>query len=202
MKYMDLFKTPIFVDQAKCQLEVDKWMEDNVLSGYDGCSTSPDSNVYSDYFPGAPKVDQEKFRKLYLDNITNLFNFIGIDTKRQWNMNTKFWYNITEQGGWQEQHDHISSPFPIQFSGIHFLKFNKEHHEATLFRNPQTDIIRAMMPTGDWSTLPPYFTGLTGQPPVEQGEILFFPSYLKHGFPVQKSSERRITIAFNIGIQE
>ena len=76
MKYMDLFKTPIFVDQAKCQLEVDKWMEDNVLSGYDGCNTSPDSNVYSDYFPGAPKVDQEKFRKLYLDNITSQLGFV------------------------------------------------------------------------------------------------------------------------------
>ena len=98
------------------------------------------------------------------------------------------WYNIYDKIHFQEPHDHGDA----LFSGCYYLKFNKENHHQTSFYNPNFNI--------DYSKLEDnsYFCF---SPDCEEDDIIFFPSFLKHGtkgIKKNSSNELRMTISFNI----
>ncbi len=86
----------------------------------------------------------------------------------------KTWYSRQVKGEGHPEHDHGT----IGFASVLYVKFNPEVHKPTEYRFPRTD----------------RFTSL----PVEEGEIVIFPSLLKHRAPINEVDEERIIIAINI----
>lgn len=196
-----LFSIPVFVSKAKKHQEVSDYLMNDIYPAYQ--QTGYNSNscaVFSDYFEGSPKSDQALLNSLYRENIEELLVFTGFNPEHKWQVHTLFWYNITGKGGWQEMHDHISGPLPSQFSAVHYVKFDKEHQPLE-FENPMATLLKSMSPSDNYEIVPPFFKERHATPNfVEEGDILFFPSYLKHAVNIQQSEKERITVAFNIGV--
>jgi hypothetical protein len=98
------------------------------------------------------------------------------------------WYNAYGKHQFQEPHIHGDS----LFSGCYYLKFNKNIHHQTTFYNPNFNL--------DYSKLKgnSYFCF---NPDCEEDDIIFFPSFLKHGtqgISDINAEDIRITISFNI----
>lgn len=202
MKHFDIFSTPISVTKAKKHKEVQEYIDTNIRPEYEKNGYNSDvCNVYSDYFSGAPKLDQKQFTDFYREDIEEFFVNFNMPSNYFWQIRPYFWYNFTGNGGWQEQHDHISAPLPITFSAIHYVNFDKDEHKAVEFINPIEQLIRAITPSENKDAVPDFFKNLASSPNfIEEGDIIFFPSYLKHSVPIQRSDKLRITVAMNIGI--
>lgn len=104
-----------------------------------------------------------------------------------YNINKKFsleriWYAFYDKTMKTFPHDHVAD-----FSGVYYLKFNKEVHRPTFFyinnfyRQPNPDI----------------FCDFLIEPDVEEEDIIFFPSGFPHGARSNISDECRILISFD-----
>lgn len=111
----------------------------------------------------------------------------------------EIWYNVYMNGEWQEEHHHIGGGLcNPHFSCIHFLSFDKTRHERVAFSDP-LDPLRCLsleLDRNDYSD--------RHYPNINEGDLLMFPSYLKHfvkkGIPTPDYP--RITIAFNFEVLE
>ena len=106
---------------------------------------------------------------------------------------TDLWYNVYQNGEYQEIHDHLYSKLNhSHFSFIHFLSYDKEQHQPPEFADP----LRAMRYLS--LEMDSNNCGEIYVPQVEEGDLLMFPSYLQHCVPPGKPTEKpRITISFN-----
>jgi hypothetical protein len=106
---------------------------------------------------------------------------------------TDFWYNVYQNGEWQEKHDHLGSQVnPAQFSFIHFLSYDKDVHQPPNFTDPLR-CMRYLSIEMDSNNC-----GEVYVPRVEEGDLLMFPSYLQHFVSPDKVTDKpRITISFN-----
>ena len=99
------------------------------------------------------------------------------------------WYNAYGKNQFQEPHNHGGAIF----SGCYYLKFNKNIHHQTMFYNPNFNIDCSKLENN------PYFCF---EPDCEEDDIIFFPSFLKHGTKgisdCVNIEDLRITISFNI----
>ena len=198
----EMFSTPIFHFRASNHEEIKTYIKKDIYPEFEKIGyNSKHCNVFSDYFPGAPKLDQTKLSNLYQEDMFQLLEFVGFDRNKKWDIYPAFWYNITGKGGWQEQHDHISGPLPSQFSGIHYVQFDENEHQAAEFESPVCSLMRSMMPCENKDNAPDFFRHLSAVPKtIKEGDIIVFPSYLKHAVNIQESEKERISIAFNMGI--
>lgn len=176
----------------------------SIVEGIEQTGKQSDDNgltsVYSDYFEGALKTDQELLLNLYAPDIRKLMVQVGFDPKVNWGMKGYFWYAITEKNGSQDTHDHITGPKSLTFCGIHYVEFDEQEHSSAFFTNPQEQIMRSTYPTEDTHDVPAYFKDIIKAPKVKQGDIVWFPPWLKHTVARQQSAKRRIAIAMNISI--
>jgi len=198
----EVFPIPIFHTKATEHEKIKKYVMDEIYPVYEENGyNSKSCKVFSDYFPGAPIADQDLLSNLYRDDIYDLLRTVGFSEELPWRVFPYFWYNITGEGGWQEQHDHISGPLPSQFSGIHYVKYDKDEHKPVEFENPLATLLRSMAPSSNKESLPEFFRALHAYPKdIEEGDIIIFPSYLKHAVNIQESTKDRISIAFNLGV--
>jgi hypothetical protein len=61
-------------------------------------------------------------------------------------------------------------------------------------------MIRSLWPTTNKNELPPYCDDLDIALKAQEGDIIWFPSYLNHYFKEQKSEKLRCTIAMNLTV--
>ena len=158
-------------------------------------------SVYSDYFPGAPEVNTKLLHDLYMPDIKAVMNRYKFKKDVEWHINGYYWYNITEKGGWQDTHDHMMGPTQNTICGIHHIEFGEDLSSA-FFINPQEQLIRATYPSVFAKNVPDGFKKLSAQPKVTEGDIIWFPPWLKHTVAKQTSNKRRITMAMDITINE
>lgn len=120
--------------------------------------------------------------------------FSNIFDKQYEMMIGEIWYNFYSNGEYQEEHDHLGDAFsPSHFSCIHFLSFDPEQHKLPQFRDPISQL-RVLSLELDRNNC-----GEIYEPNIKEGDLLMFPSYLKHRVPAGKPTEYpRITISFNI----
>ena len=107
------------------------------------------------------------------------------------------WYNVYQDGEFQDQHNHVSTLNLNQhhYSCVHFLSFNPEYHEPPVFNDPLSPL-PSYTPEIDES---PYRE--VWEPEVKEGDLLMFPIYVPHSvYPCQKSDYPRITITFNFSL--
>tara|TARA_B100001250_G_scaffold67529_1_gene54065 strand:+ start:884 stop:1492 length:609 start_codon:yes stop_codon:yes gene_type:complete len=93
----------------------------------------------------------------------------------------------------QEEHDHL----PGFYSAIHYVKFNPEVHKPAVFINPLMQLYSYMNNEINYGKHPDYMQ-VDFEPDVKEGDIIIFPSWLKHTVKRNKTDQHRITLAFNI----
>jgi len=206
MQTVNIFETPIFIRPCENNQQVNEYIDNIIVPDYLNNRTKQQndqnglSNVYSDFFEGATKSDQNLLAKLYTPDIRALMTHVGFKANVDWQIRPYFWYNITEQGGSQDTHCHITGPQSVNFCAIHYVEFDDAEHTAAYFTNPQEQIIRSTQPSEHQDMVPDYFKNLVRAPKITQGDIVFFPPWLKHTVAKQTSHKRRLTIAMNLSI--
>lgn len=105
----------------------------------------------------------------------------------------RIWYNVYTDGEYQEEHDHLTGPFTVtHFSCIHFLSFDPDKHKSPEFRDPLSQLRNLSVELE---------CGEVYIPQIEEGDLIIFPSYLKHWVPPsQKTDYPRITLSFNLKV--
>lgn len=204
MQTQTLFQTDIYKTRVHKHQEIKSFFVANIESEYNDKGPNCDfCNVYSDHFPGARPVDWSDLLAKYEPAIEEFIKHMGFDTvNAKWNIGVDAWYNVTGKGGWGEIHNHLSSPRTIQFCAVHYVKYDPAVHAPTIFYNPSADGLRSTQPTPITHNLPGLWPKESTQINVAEGEMIFFPPYLNHSIPTQKSNESRITTAFNITITD
>lgn len=198
-----LFEVPMYKFKASRHGEVKQWMLDNVYPDFEkNGPNEPSRNLYSSYFPGAPKLDNETFSNFYSKDINNFLDKAGFSKFHRWEHRLNFWYNLSLKGAYQEVHDHLGGPIPISYAAIHYVVFDKVEHVSTVFYNPLESILKTLQPTTKDQFKPADYQGLQKILNVEEGDIIIFPSYVPHSVMTQVSEKPRLTVAFNISIYE
>lgn len=90
------------------------------------------------------------------------------------------WFQKQEENMHHIVHNHGS----IGFSSVCYIEYNREKHSPTVFLSPHGEF------TSGNTT---YF-----QPEIEEGDIVFFPSFLNHFAPLNTSEGDRIIFSFNL----
>ena len=135
----------------------------------------------------------EKNKDVLLEEYINSLRYF-FDRSFDFNL-LNIWYNLYMDGEYQEEHDHLSTEHISRehFSFIHFLSFDKMQHNPPIFADPMKSL-RSLSIELDKNNYSSKY-----EPNIEEGDILMFPSYLRHYvLPCKKSDYPRITISFNI----
>jgi len=93
------------------------------------------------------------------------------------------WFQSSETNDYHSIHNHGA----LGYTAVCYIEYNKEVHTPTQF-------------------IAPYLNPLTGNiirycPNVEEGSIVFFPSMISHYTEMNKSSENRTIVSFNIDVE-
>ena len=159
----------------------DGWLTDNLVTSFD--QDELNHKVF----------ESEKVHEIYAKSVRSVFDKeVGFSLE-------DMWFNYYINGEYQEEHHHISpSPFiaPVQYSCIHYLKYDEEEHTSTTFHDPIATL-RAHSFEMDSN----YYVD-RWSPKVKEGDLLIFPSYLVHHVEKSKSTPNnpRITVAFNLSL--
>jgi len=100
----------------------------------------------------------------------------------------EMWYNAYSNAQFQHMHKH-SNQNNMMFSGVYYMKFNKDEHSATRFYNPHFEV------DFDKVRHNPLFVA---KPKIRENDVFIFPSDVGHDVEEQRSEDLRITIAFNV----
>jgi len=198
-----LFEVPLYKTKVKRHTEIFDYFYKNIYPYYlENGVNEKSRNIFSSYFPNAPKLDKKIFDNFYQNEIKNFMIKAGFNINHQWNVRTNYWYNISLNNSYQEVHDHLGGPVIINYAAVHFLKFNKHVHAGTVFYNPLESVLKSTLPTTNDKFKPTDYQGLQKMAQVEEEDLIIFPAYVPHSVMTQNSDEERITIAFNLSIYE
>ena len=114
--------------------------------------------------------------------------------------------NVTVNAKHMAAHDHVGfadGGMQSVYSGIHYIKFNKDVHNSTMFLNPLTmshinclteGISQVLNPNSEENSS--YYESWNLN--VIEDDFIFFPAYLKHKVLSSISDDYRITSVVNL----
>jgi uncharacterized protein (TIGR02466 family) len=106
---------------------------------------------------------------------------------------TEMWLNETEPGGISVlAHNH--SPYPLV--GVIYLKVEKGMGNI-VFENPNNLVVGTQ--PHNWAGTNDVNGGIQTTLDVETGDVILFPGWLRHYGEINKTTENRYVISFNIG---
>lgn len=113
-------------------------------------------------------------------------------------------YTCVGKGHHMRVHNHPNSCF----SGVHYIKFNKQEHRPTVYHNPSdwayytdTFFSRPMYDSHS-NVLKHSWLRQTFELDIEEDDLVITPSTLRHNVPVSYSEDLRMVIVFHIDINE
>jgi len=197
-----MFNVPMYKFKARNHKLIKEYFQDELIANLPPKPNVDNLKLYSDYFGGIKTLDRS-FYDLYQDDLQAFHIKAGFNTKINWANKIHAWYNIGYEGHMQEEHDHIGGFPSTIFSAIHYVVFDKNEHTPTQFLNPLHSIFwGATQNTFFSKDLPSDWQNRTLVPDVEEGDMIFFPSFVRHSVPMQTSSMLRATVALNINTHE
>ena len=132
-----------------------------------------DNNFFTSAFNYGDGINVLKAYKL-----TELKEQIDNHFKKYINKNVNYkiesWFTLIEKGYYSHVHDHMAD-----YSGIYY--YNTNGDDGDLFFTDESSKLNIK---------------------PERGKILIFPSTLKHGVEINKTNNKRISIAFNIKLHK
>jgi len=174
---------PILNERYKNLEPPDSWITNKLHTSFNRIDDDHDELFFSGH-NFYQKILEKSYKKCF-ENFFNAEYIISIKS---------IWYNYYLENEYQEWHNHLGSIFsPAHFACVHFLSYDNEIHQPTVFKDP-LDKFR------DHSYELEYDYCMQNIPNIKEGDLLMFPSYLDHCVhPVKKSQKcPRITISFNI----
>tara|TARA_R110000772_G_scaffold66420_1_gene148013 strand:- start:559 stop:1287 length:729 start_codon:yes stop_codon:yes gene_type:complete len=145
-------------------------------SEYNPCFDNRNANNNQDTL--IEPVDFDIASKVYSRYINNFLSSLDLGIgPNDWEFAGDLWYNVYGKGQLAELHTHIGHSFSL----VHFMKFEKGLHSPIVF----VDV---------WS-------GDEFSPDISEGDLLMFPSHIKHKVPPNAIEDLRISIAFNIFVK-
>lgn len=210
MNRLPIFDIPVFLHRCKNHEKI-KNFTDGVWEVIEEKGIEPYTNtnnvelkIWSDWFPenvvpDLPRTPRD-IQDLYLDDLKEFLEFSGYYiTEDKWSVGINAWYNIGKKGCAQEEHDHPG--FCCTWSAIHYVKFNPAEHSPTEFINPINKLFWDRMSQSENLTQPPYeWRRPEAYVDVQEGDLIIFPSWLRHKSPYQSSDSLRITMAMNFTV--
>jgi hypothetical protein len=194
---------PLFpVNLAKIKMrnhdKIKKYLLDNVYPHYlkDGANDKI-SNAYTDYIPGAIKPPWKVLSKFYEDDIKEFLRYTGVDIKQGWTYKVTCWYGMMTNTVSQFVHDHTGGPTTIQWSAVHYVVLDKDS-SSTVFVNPNAKMMKSVLPTKNRNYIPEMYYPTEQEISVEEGDMVFFPSWLDHHTPAHTTGTLRIVVPVNI----
>jgi uncharacterized protein (TIGR02466 family) len=107
------------------------------------------------------------------------------------------WLNVCEPGGFQPDHYHTNAVV----SGTYYVVINDQHPKLE-FRNPRlTNAPVSPEIRCDADHITAYNSGFMSVGNLINGSVLYWPSYLVHGYSQNNSDTNRISISFNLNIR-
>lgn len=141
-----------------------------------------------------------------LNDYKNIYNkYINAFIKKVLKSDSKYsinhlWYNIYREGDSGPTHTH-SGENRCFFSCVHYLKFNPEIHNSITFLNSRRASNKSLAKQNiEFKNLDFYKDEFT--PNLKEDDLIFFPANLAHKVEPSTTDEPRITIAFNIGLND
>jgi hypothetical protein len=175
---------PILNERYKDLKPPNNWITNKLHTSFDRINDDCDELFFGGH-NFYPTILEKSYKKCF-ENFFNDEYIISIKN---------IWYNYYLEDEYQEWHDHLGSTFnPAHFACVHFLSYDDEIHQPTIFKDPLNKL-------RDHSCELEYdFHGQQHIPNIKEGDFLMFPSYLDHCvYPVKKSQKcPRITISFNV----
>jgi len=202
-----LFSCPIWKVSPNIPIDVKEKLLDQILQNFDknknythpywGCkvySTYSDHNNV-DYSELVPYLKKEY--EVFADEIELKVHDYKIDS---------IWHNLYQKGSNQECHDHIGPENFSLYSGIYFLKVNRNHPNL-VFHNPSLSYTYANAYEKSqeiYSYNNPKHSSMFNKFLLKPSEndFLIFPSYLSHSVEIQKIDDIRITISLNFVLNQ
>ena len=107
---------------------------------------------------------------------------------------TDSWLNICEPGGYQPDHYHANSVV----SGTVYVVITEAHPKLE-FRNPR---LMSVPQCGEIKTevaqITAYNSGFMSVGNIQNGSVIYWPSYLVHGYGANTADLDRVSISFNL----
>jgi len=199
----NLFSIPVW----KKHLDVSCDIENDLLNQIEKNYEQNNPHLKPDNWNCIVHSSKQKHNNINYDQVIPLYkkeyeNFVSEQNLNLFNHNYWIqnpWYNYYVKHSNQEIHSHIKltgNYFPL-FSGVHFLKLNKDHSRLS-FYNPNQLSILYNDSNFFKNNIKSSFSCIIFEPDIKQGDIIIFPSFLEHAVFPQKIDDPRITISFNI----
>lgn len=143
-------------------------------------------------------IDDTLLHKIVWKHVYNFIDSLDFNIVQPSNLSIEYWYNIYDDGNFQEKHNHVGIKTKINdviefnmISGIYILDDKNEHQNIFFGSCDET-----LTPFG----IPCNFQQLTMRTfdDVKEGTVILFPSTLNHNVLYENSKSSRTTIAFNV----
>jgi hypothetical protein len=164
-------------------------------------STSNLHHSYNDNDnPLFKKISYDSLVPLYKEHVINYLN-LYFDQEVQYNFYITN-YTCFAKGQHMRVHNHPRSCF----SGVHYLQFNSEEHQPTLYANSSDwafyteSFYEPVMRNSHSHNLKHSWLRENFSLNIEEDDIVITPSLLRHSVPVSHSDELRMVIIFHLDI--
>lgn len=195
---VEIFSVPMAKMKARNQDKIKKYLMENVYPYFEKNGPNDKiTNAYTDYVPGAVKAPWKMLSKFYEDDISEFLEYTGIDFSLGWTWKSTHWYGMMHTSNSQFVHDHTGGPTTIQWSAVHYVVL-KEKTPGTVFVNPNSRMMKSVIPTKNRNYLPAMYYPTEKEILVEEGDIVFFPSWLDHHTPDHTNGDLRVVAPMNI----
>jgi len=104
---------------------------------------------------------------------------------------TQSWLNVTEPGEFHHVHNHPNSII----SGVFYVKTLE--NDSIEFVNPSKHYQTLRVEPKEYNL----WNSLSWNLPIEDNQLVIFPSWLQHNVPQNRTSESRISFAFNVFVK-
>ena len=147
------------------------------VSNVNGYQSPSDIHTDSDFYPICQQLWDSVISPA-CDLLHNQFNNHGFNDTSFSLLNA--WFNVNNNGSWNTIHTHPH----CFFSGVLWIKAPKDSGDI-LLHSPHSHTLYGLEDNA-WAI------------PPEEGRVVLFPSFISHNVNINNSSQDRISIAFNI----
>jgi hypothetical protein len=154
--------------------------------------------------PFFDKIDYSSVIPIYKSIIKKFIdNLKFIDDNFYWNFEIQN-YTVTTENQNMSSHHHM----PAVFTAIHYVKFNSDQHNPTLFHNPSKYspvlgmFYNEQQSIFDCNDVNNSWIWNTTMIPTEEDDFIITPAIVDHSIIPSKSLNERITIALNIHLNK
>lgn len=143
----------------------------------------------------AKDVDYTLFLEAFRPLVTAFCDAVGTRGPMELRLES-MWMNRYNKGSWQELHHHSTPANNISF--VYFLNYNSKTDGQFFFLNERSNHYSASGLHHVFKLAENLNIAELLPMPVEEGDVLIFPSQLRHGVTMQRNDTDRCTLSGNL----